>query len=216
MFVLTTGVGWGKLPAELGCGSGVTCWRRLREWHEAGVWSRLHQAVLDRLGRQGLLDWSRTALDSVSVRAKRGGELTGPNPTDRGKSGSKYHLLVDAAGLPIAVAVTGANTYDSMLVEPILDGLPAVKGRGRDGLDGGRSSCTPTRATTTGESAAISPAATSPPVSPGGVSSRAADLAGTGGWSNVPWPGCSGSAASPCATTAPARPSPRSSPSPAR
>ena len=72
MFVLTTGVGWGKLPAELGCGSGVTCWRRLREWHEAGVWSRLHQAVLDRLGRQGLLDWSRTALDSVSVRAKRG------------------------------------------------------------------------------------------------------------------------------------------------
>jgi transposase len=72
LFVLTTGVGWGKLPAELGCGSGVTCWRRLREWHEAGVWSRLHQAVLDRLGRQGLLDWSRTALDSVSVRAKRG------------------------------------------------------------------------------------------------------------------------------------------------
>lgn len=72
LFVLTTGIGWAKLPAELGHGSGVTCWRRLREWERAGVWARLHQVVLDRLGQQGLLDWSRTALDSVSVRAKRG------------------------------------------------------------------------------------------------------------------------------------------------
>ena len=72
LFVLTTGIGWTRLPAELGCGSGVTCWRRLREWDDAGVWDRLHRVVLDRLGRQGLLDWSRAALDSVSVRAKKG------------------------------------------------------------------------------------------------------------------------------------------------
>ncbi len=107
MFVLTTGIGWGKLPAELDCGSGVTCWRRLRDWQEAGIWARLHRVVLDRLGQQGFLNWSRTAPDSVSVRAKRGVSLTGPNPTDRGKPGSKYHLLVDATGLPLAVAVTG-------------------------------------------------------------------------------------------------------------
>ena len=72
LFVLTTGIGWTKLPRELGCGSGVTCWRRLRQWQQERVWQRLHQTVLDRLGQQGLLDWSRTAMDSVSVRAKRG------------------------------------------------------------------------------------------------------------------------------------------------
>jgi hypothetical protein len=48
--------------------------------------------LLDQLGRDGRLDWSRASLDSLSVRAKRGTCLTGPNPTDRGKAGSKYHL----------------------------------------------------------------------------------------------------------------------------
>jgi len=72
LFVLTTGCRWRDLPAELGCGSGVTCWRRLREWERARVWSRLHQAILDRLGQQGLIDWSRHCVDGVSVRAKRG------------------------------------------------------------------------------------------------------------------------------------------------
>ena len=62
---------------------------------------------------------------------EKGGELTGPNPTDRGKLGTKYHLLVTADGLPLAVAITGANRHDSMLVEPILDSLSPVKGRGR-------------------------------------------------------------------------------------
>lgn len=72
LFVLETGVPWKKLPSEPGFGSGITCWRRLRAWQDAGVWDQLHQAVLDRLGQQGLLDWSRTCLDSVNVRAKKG------------------------------------------------------------------------------------------------------------------------------------------------
>jgi transposase len=72
LFVLTTGCGWHDLPRELGCGSGNTAWRRLREWQAAGVWDRLHQVVLDRLGQQGLLDWSRACIDGVAVRAKRG------------------------------------------------------------------------------------------------------------------------------------------------
>jgi transposase len=71
-FMLSTGIGWTKLPRELGYGSGWTCWRRMRQWHEAGVFDRLHQAVLDQLGEHGRLDWSRASLDSVSVRAKRG------------------------------------------------------------------------------------------------------------------------------------------------
>jgi transposase len=57
---------------ELGCGSPVTCGRRRRDWQHAGVWQQLHHLLLDELGRQGQLDWSRTSLDSVSVRAKRG------------------------------------------------------------------------------------------------------------------------------------------------
>jgi transposase len=70
---LRTGVPWRLLPTrELGCGSPVTCWRRLRDWQRVGVWQRLHQLLLDELGRDGRLDWSRASLDSVSVRAKRG------------------------------------------------------------------------------------------------------------------------------------------------
>jgi transposase len=70
--VLSTGIGWTKLPRELGYGSGWTCWRRMREWSAAGVFDQMHHAVLDQLGEHGELDWSRASLDSVSVRAKRG------------------------------------------------------------------------------------------------------------------------------------------------
>jgi transposase len=71
-FVLSTGIGWTKLPRELGYGSGWTCWRRMHEWSDAGVFDQLHQAVLDRLGEADRLDWSRASLDFLSVRAKRG------------------------------------------------------------------------------------------------------------------------------------------------
>jgi transposase len=72
VFVLKSGIPWRMLPQELGFGSGVTCWRRLRDWHKAGVWCRLHRALLDRLGKIGMMDWSRASLDSTSVPAKRG------------------------------------------------------------------------------------------------------------------------------------------------
>jgi transposase len=72
IFVLKSGIPWEMLPQELGCGSGVTCWRRLRDWQEAGVWDRLHHTLLDRLGEADQIDWSRASLDSASVPAKRG------------------------------------------------------------------------------------------------------------------------------------------------
>jgi transposase len=56
---LKSGIPWRMLPKELGCGSGVTCWRHLRDWQRAGVWSRLHHVLLDELGKAGLIDWSR-------------------------------------------------------------------------------------------------------------------------------------------------------------
>src|SRR5919199_3241913 len=72
IFVLRSGIPWEMLPQELGCGSGVTCWRRRRAWQRAGVWERLHQALLDRLGAADKIDWSRASVDSAFAPAKRG------------------------------------------------------------------------------------------------------------------------------------------------
>ena len=73
LFVLRLGLPWKMLPAEMGCGSGMSCWRRLLDWQAAGVWSRLHDVLLDRLHAAGEIDWSRACLDSASVPAKKGG-----------------------------------------------------------------------------------------------------------------------------------------------
>jgi transposase len=70
LFVLRSGIPWEMLPLEMGCGSGMTCWRRLRDWQKAGVWQKLHQVLLSRLDKANLIDWSRASVDSVSVRAK--------------------------------------------------------------------------------------------------------------------------------------------------
>ena len=80
VYVLRTGMPWRLVPAELGCGSGVTCWRRLREWTQTGVWPRIHHKVLGVLGRQGKLDASRVVMDSASVRAVLGGHTPAPIP----------------------------------------------------------------------------------------------------------------------------------------
>ena len=77
LFVLRTGIQWRDVPAEMGC-SGKTCWRRLVEWHRAGVWRALHRALLERLRGADRLDWSRASLDSAAVRAKGGARRPGP------------------------------------------------------------------------------------------------------------------------------------------
>jgi transposase len=69
LFVLRTGIPWEYLPQEMGCGSGMTCWRRLREWQQAGVRQELHARLLDQLASADQLDWSRACLDSASVAA---------------------------------------------------------------------------------------------------------------------------------------------------
>lgn len=71
IFVLRSGIPWEMLPREFGC-SGMTCWRRLRDWQAVGVWVRLHRVLLERLSDEGQLDWSRASLDSAAVPAKRG------------------------------------------------------------------------------------------------------------------------------------------------
>ena len=72
IFVLKSGIPWEMLPKEMGCGSGSTCWRRLRDWQEAGLWEELHRTLLNRLGEADRIEWERASLDSASVPAKRG------------------------------------------------------------------------------------------------------------------------------------------------
>lgn len=81
IFVLRTGIPWDMLPQEMGWGSGVTCWRRLQEWQQQGVWRKLHQALLNRLGEADKLDWSRASLDSCTIPAK--GVKKGAHKPDR-------------------------------------------------------------------------------------------------------------------------------------
>ena len=85
LFVLKTGMPWEYLPQEMGCGSGMTCWRRLHEWQAAGVWARLHRVLLERLQEADQIDWSRAAVDSSSVRAVFGGRKPAPTPRTAGK-----------------------------------------------------------------------------------------------------------------------------------
>src|SRR6476660_7113700 len=73
LFVLRSGIPWEMLPQELGCGSGMTCWRRLRDWQEAGIWQLIHFSLLDWLCRLSQIDWSGAVVDSCSVRAVFGG-----------------------------------------------------------------------------------------------------------------------------------------------
>ena len=72
VFVLVTGLPWRLVPRQIGC-SGVTAWRRLREWQRAGVWEQLHREFLRRLNTSGRIDWSRGVVDASHVRALRGG-----------------------------------------------------------------------------------------------------------------------------------------------
>ncbi|KAF2779572.1 transposase DDE domain protein [Streptomyces sp. OM5714] len=106
-----------------------TVYRRFAQWNRDRVWARLHRVILDELGVRGELDWSRCTIDSVSLRAAKGGPLTGPNPTDRGKLGSKIHLITDRNGLPLSLGASGANMHDSQGLKPLVRGIPPVRSR---------------------------------------------------------------------------------------
>jgi len=94
-----TSTSWRLLPAkELGCGSPATAWRRLAEWAKAGVFERLHLDILDRLGEQGRLDWSRASVDSASVRAKRGGTTSAQIRSIAASLGPRSSWFVRGAG----------------------------------------------------------------------------------------------------------------------
>jgi transposase len=129
LFVLKTGIAWDQLPADLGCGCGKTCHHYLQQWHQAGVWRKLHALLLAELNGADQIDWSRALIDASFAKAPEGGEETGPNPTDRSKSGSKHHVLTDAQGIPLNATVTGANVNEVTQVLDVLTDMPPVGGK---------------------------------------------------------------------------------------
>ena len=114
-FFVREGVQWRELRATAGRACGSTLRRRLDEWHATAVLRRVHVALV-RMVRAGpeAAPWD-VVVDSCSVRAKRGGELTGPNPTDRGKAGTKYHVIASTDGIPLGVVPSAANVHDTRL-----------------------------------------------------------------------------------------------------
>ena len=72
LFVLRSGIPWEMLPKEMGCGSGMTCWRRLRDWKKAGVWKAVHRVLLNQLRAVDAIDFKRAVVDSATIRAVGG------------------------------------------------------------------------------------------------------------------------------------------------
>lgn len=120
LFVLKSGIPWEMLPQEMGCGSGVTCWRRLRDWHEAGVWKKL-PGVAGTPARSGTIGLGSCLHGQCLHQGKKGESATSPTPADRGQPGTKRHLLTDRKGTPLAVVLSGANMHDSVPLSVLLD-----------------------------------------------------------------------------------------------
>ena len=121
---LREGTPWRSLIATAAQASGSTLRRWLTRWAETGVLAQVHALLVGMLrGHPDLI------LDSCSVRAKRGGDLTGPNPTDRAKRGTKYNVAVDGDGVPVACVATAANVNDTLVFERLFLAAFAVMAR---------------------------------------------------------------------------------------
>src|SRR3569833_2491152 len=121
---LREGTPWRSLTATLDQASGSTLRRVLARWAETGLLAKVHALLAAMLrGHPDLI------LDTSSVRAKRGGDLTGPNPTDRAKRGTKYHIATDGDGVPVACLATAANVNDTLAFERLFLAAFAVMAR---------------------------------------------------------------------------------------
>jgi transposase len=127
--VLHTGIPWEMLPQEMGCGCGMSCWRRRHAWQQAGVWLDLLAVLLAKRRGADRIDGSRVAVDSSFARALGGVEDSGPNPTGRGRPGVKHHVAVDGNGIPLAAEVTPAKTPDVNELRTLIDDIGPVGGK---------------------------------------------------------------------------------------
>jgi len=126
LFRLVTGCSW-DVAGRLGKGGETTLRRRRDEWVAAGAFQHLVEEAINAFDKMIGLDLSEVSVDGSLHKAPMGGEGTGPNPTDRGKTGWKWSVATDANGVPIGWVTEGANRNDSILLAPTLDD---VKQRG--------------------------------------------------------------------------------------
>ena len=124
LFRLVTGCSW-DVAGRLGKGSETTLRRRRDAWLAAGVFDEFVTEAIEGYDRIIGLDFSEVAIDGSQHKAPMGGEGTGPNPTDRGKTGWKWSMLTERAGIPLGWATDGANRNDMILVDPTLDAVAA-------------------------------------------------------------------------------------------
>ena len=126
IFVLKTGILWEDLPQEMGCGSGMTCWRRLRDGRKL-VFGRAFTMSSCKIYTIRKRSTGAEPVLTLCHPGKKGGEHTGPNPVDRGRPGSKHHLITDRNGIPLVVGLTAANVNDCKMLEYMLDHLPSLR-----------------------------------------------------------------------------------------
>jgi len=100
LFVLRTGIPWEYLPQEMGCGSGMSCWRRLQAWKQQGTWEKIHRVLLNKLRGAGQIDFSRAVVDSASVRAVFGGRKQARIRRIDGNWGRNITCSPTATGFP--------------------------------------------------------------------------------------------------------------------
>ena len=184
---LREGTPWRSLKATTDKVSGSTLRRHLEQWAGIGLLAQVHAVLVGMLRGDPTL-----ILDSCSVRAKRGGDLTGPNPTDRGKRGTKYHIATTGDGVPVACAATAANVNDTLVFERLFLAAFAVMARIR----------TPTKATMPNIIAIFAGSSVPNPASTSAASRTDQDWASGAGRSSAAMPGSSRTNASLCATTA--------------
>jgi putative transposase len=125
VYVLRTGLQWNALPREQGASS--TVHDRFQQWEQAGFFQALWQAGVHRYDELVGIEWEWQAADGTMNKAPFGGTATGPNPTDRGKQGTKRSLLTDGAGIPLALIIDGANRHDVKLLNATLDGIVILR-----------------------------------------------------------------------------------------
>ncbi len=119
-YVLWTGCQWKAVHKDWFGVSSSVLHERFQTWQREGRWERILQRMVRYYARKRHVAWKWQSIDSKSVPAPLGGDQTGKNPTDRGKKGSKIHILVDQRGAPLAVYISGANQHDKWFVDEIV------------------------------------------------------------------------------------------------
>ena len=129
LFVLKTVINGEDMPQEMGCGCGMTCWRRLRDWNQAGVWQKLHEILLAEWNEADRIDRARALIDSSLVRDRGGGGKTSASAVDRRKKVREKEIITDAGGMPLVADTMAANVPDVNQMITLVDAITPVRGK---------------------------------------------------------------------------------------